>query len=107
MGLASTGEMLEGRAHKLSALYVQKTKAILSAADEAEARAKDLESQKADVETDMFLKDAVQVIERLQAVSVDITRAFQPTIEEDLWKRYHRGDQGAFLRHLSRSLTKS
>jgi hypothetical protein len=49
----------------------------------------------------------VQVIERLQAISVDITRAFQPSVEEDLWKRYHRGDQGAFLRHLSRSLTKS
>ena len=105
--MAATGDMLEGRAHKLSTLFVQKTKAILAAAEEAESRATQLERQKLDVETDIFLKDAVQVIERLQAISVDITRAFQPSVEEDLWKRYHRGDQGAFLRHLSRSLTKS
>ena len=75
--------------------------------EDTEARVRDLEAQKADVETDLFLKDAAQVIERLQAISVDVTRAFQPAVEEDLWKRYHRGDQGAFLRHLARSLTKT
>ncbi len=54
--MAATGDMLEGRAHKLSTLFVQKTKAILAAAEEAESRAAQLEGQKLDVETDMFLK---------------------------------------------------
>ena len=53
-----------------------------------------------------FLKDAAGIIEKLQNVSVDINRIFNPKDEEDLWKKFYNGDSGVFIRYLSKNMTK-
>ena len=59
------------------------------------------------IRVDTFLKDASFIIEKLETAAVDINRIFNPDAEEDLWKKYYNGDTAAFVRHLSRTMSKS
>lgn len=58
------------------------------------------------VQVDSFLKNASTIIERLETISVDINRVFNPKDEEDLWKKFYNGDSGIFVRYLSRNMSK-
>jgi hypothetical protein len=52
------------------------------------------------------LQETSYAIEKLQAAAVDITRLFSPAVEEDLWKRFYKGEQNAFLRHAAKTITR-
>ncbi len=81
-------------------------KAVTDAAQKAEKNITDLENRYKETQIDTFLKDAGQIIERLETVSVDINRIFNPTAEEEIWKKYYNGDTGAFVRYLAKNMTK-
>lgn len=80
--------------------------ALVGAAKVAEDSAKRLEIARDYTDTQRFLTETSYVIERLQATAVDITRLFTPTIEEELWKRFYKGEQNAFLRHAAKTITR-
>ena len=40
------------------------------------------------------------MIETLQSLAVDITRALDQQIPEAIWRRFHAGERGVFIRHL-------
>lgn len=58
------------------------------------------------IQAEAFLADAGSIIEKLETVSVDINRIFNPKDEEDLWKKFYNGDTGVFVRYLSRNMDK-
>lgn len=58
------------------------------------------------IQIDSFLKNASGIIERMETISVDINRVFNPKDEEDLWKKFYNGDTSVFVRYLSRNMTK-
>ena len=91
---------------KLGGAIKQQIQALASASKSAEEQIVVLERKKSDSSTDMFIKDTGFIIERLQSFAVDITRIFQPQVEEELWKKYYEGDKSAFSRHLVRILDK-
>ena len=57
------------------------------------------------IQIEGFLKLAGSIIEKLESLSVDINRVFNPK-EDDLWKKFYNGDTGVFVRYLSKNLTK-
>jgi hypothetical protein len=78
---------------------------LTQASREAEQRLRDLENREDHQDIERFLNASTFVIEKLESLAVDISRIFAPSKEEDMWRRYHKGDQGVFLRHLARSVT--
>lgn len=78
----------------------------MSSATKAAETAKQLEDAHDKAHTGKFLENTTYVIEQLHSMSVDIARIFQPSVEEELWKRYYKGDQGVFLRHITKTLSR-
>ena len=72
----------------------------------AEGKLGELEKRYEGIKVDSFLKDASYIIEKLESASVDINRIFNPTAEEEIWKKYYNGDTSAFVRYLSKTMTK-
>ena len=58
------------------------------------------------IQAEAFLADAGSIIEKLETISVDINRIFNPKDEEDLWKKFYNGDTGVFVRYLSKNMDK-
>ena len=73
----------------------------------AEKELKELEKSYHAMKTDTFLKDASAIIEKMETVAVDINRIFNPTVEEEIWKKYYNGDTSAFVRYLAKAMTKN
>lgn len=73
----------------------------------AEQRARELETARESIDVQRFLTETSYVLERLQAAAVDIARLFTPAVEEDLWKRYYKGEQNVFLHHAAKTITRS
>jgi uncharacterized phage infection (PIP) family protein YhgE len=97
---------LQDKAGVLSKLFYEELKSLRGAAEEARAQSKALEQMVESVDTMRFLSNAAAVVERLQSLTVDITRMFTPNVEEELWKRYHKGDSDVFVRHMAKALSK-
>ena len=72
----------------------------------ADATLELLNSSYKEVKIEHFLKEASNIIEKLQNISIDINRVFNPKDEEDLWKKFYNGDSGIFVRYLSKNMTK-
>ena len=72
----------------------------------ADATLKDLTKGYSDIKIDGFLQYASGIIEKLEALSVDINRVFNPKDEDDLWKKFYNGDTGVFTRYLAKNMTK-
>jgi len=70
----------------------------------AEAQAKGLEQQRANVSVEKFLQSAAYIVEKLQSLSVDISRVFQAGIDDKTWREFHGGDQSVFLRKILKNL---
>lgn len=79
---------------------------LLISANKAAETAKQLEEIHEKSNTSKFLENTTYVIEQLHSIAVDIAKIFQPSVEEELWKRYYKGDQGVFLRHLTKTLSR-
>lgn len=104
--LASAGDRLSDQTDRAGTAFEKKAETLSRMADRAEEKLRLLETQRDAADLQRFLNGAVFIIERLQSIAVDITRLFSPTVDEDLWQRYYRGDTSAFLRHAARSLTR-
>lgn len=52
-----------------------------------------------------FMSDAGNMIERLQTISIDMTRLFAPKVSDELWARYQQGERDIFARYLGKNLT--
>ena len=59
------------------------------------------------IQIEGFLKQAGTIIEKLESISVDINRVFNPKDEEDLWKKFYNGDTAIFVRYLAKNISKS
>ncbi|MBQ8482004.1 MAG: hypothetical protein IJ532_05670 [Alphaproteobacteria bacterium] len=56
---------------------------------------------------DTFMRDSSDIISELEAISIDINAVFNKASKDDeLWKKYYEGDHGAFVRYLSKNMTK-
>ncbi len=56
---------------------------------------------------DTFMRDSSDIINELEALSIDINAVFNKAGKDDeLWKKYYEGDHGAFVRYLSKNMTK-
>lgn len=56
---------------------------------------------------DTFMRDSSDIINELEAISIDINAIFNKAAkDDDLWKKYYEGDHGAFVRYLSKNMTK-
>lgn len=66
-----------------------------------------LEAKYQELQTDTFLSDAAVIFEKMETISIDINRIFNPTTEEEIWKKYYSGDTSAFVRYLNKVMTKN
>ncbi len=66
-----------------------------------------LEAKYQELQTDTFLSDAAVIFEKMEALAIDINRIFNPTTEEEIWKKYYSGDTAAFVRYLNKVMTKN
>ncbi len=54
-----------------------------------------------------FLTQISYIFEKLQAAAVDLSRLFTPAVEEELWKRFYKGEPNVFLRHAAKTITRA
>jgi hypothetical protein len=47
------------------------------------------------------------MVEKLQSLSVDISRLFQSDIDDKTWREFHSGDQSVFLRKILKNLDRT
>ena len=90
-----------------SELYNKQMKILNDTSIKAEKEIKELEKRYQGMKTDTFLKDASAILEKMESISVDINRIFNPTAEEEIWKKYYNGDTSAFIRYLAKAMTKN
>ena len=56
---------------------------------------------------DVFMRDSSTIISELESLSIDINAIFNKAGKDnELWKKYYEGDHGAFVRYLSKNMTK-
>lgn len=105
--LQMAGDKVADNLRKAAAEFARHTEAVVTATRAAADQARALEAARDKVELHRFLKQTSYAVERLQAAAVDITRLFTPSVEDDLWKRFYKGEHNAFLRQAARSITRS
>lgn len=101
------GSELVSKSGSFNELFNKQLKILIETSDKADTKLADLQKRYEGIRVDTFLKDASFIIEKLETAAVDINRIFNPDAEEDLWKKYYNGDTAAFVRHLSRTMSKS
>ena len=101
------GSELVSKSGSFNELFNKQLKILIETSDKADTKLADLQKRYEGIRLDTFLKDASFIIEKLETAAVDINRIFNPDAEEDLWKKYYNGDTAAFVRHLSRTMSKS
>lgn len=57
------------------------------------------------IKTGDMLKEASEILNRLQEFSVDMAHLFTPKSEEELWERYYNGDKTVFMRHIKSEIS--
>ena len=101
------GNELVSKSGSFNELFNKQLKVLIETSDKADTKLASLQKKYEGIKVDTFLKDASFIIEKLETAAVDINRIFNPDAEEELWKKYYNGDTAAFVRHLSRSMSKS
>ncbi|MBR1649039.1 MAG: hypothetical protein IJ689_05515 [Alphaproteobacteria bacterium] len=66
----------------------------------------EIEKKYREAKVDTFMKSAAGIIEKLENLAVDINGVFNAEAQERLWKKYYEGDTEAFVRHLSKNITR-
>lgn len=103
---SNRGDEIIKKSINFSDVINKQLKMMIETSQKAENKVADLEKRYENVNIDGFLKSAASIIENLETVSVDINRIFNPASEEEIWKKYYNGDTAAFIRHLSKTITK-
>jgi hypothetical protein len=102
--LGLTGERLSHHAETLVQTFGRQADDLVASSKEAENQAQLLEQRRANVSVENFLQSAAYVVEKLQSLSVDISRIFQSGIDDKTWREFHSGDQSVFLRKILKNL---
>jgi len=105
--LGITGERLSNTAETLVQTYGRQTDDLIKASRAAETQAKELEQQRSNVSVEKFLQTAAFIVEKLQSLSVDISRIFQSGVDDKTWREFHAGDQSVFLRKILKNLDRN
>ena len=94
---------------KAGQTFAKQVDYLMSSATKAAETAKQLEEAHDKAHTGKFLENTTYVIEHLHSMAVDIARIFQPSVEEELWKRYYKGEIRAYscVTSLRRSAARS
>ena len=66
----------------------------------------DIEKRYREVKVENFLKNATNIIERLETLAIDINSIFNPEVQEKLWHKYYEGETDAFVRYLAKGMTR-
>lgn len=75
--------------------------------EKTEKRVEEFNQKFKSVGIDTFMRASSDIINELEALSIDINAVFNKNAEdEDLWKKYYDGDHGVFVRYLSKNMTK-
>lgn len=88
-------------------MYTKQLKILNETSFKAEKEISNLEKLYQGMKTDTFLRDASAIIEKMETIAVDINRIFNPTVEEEIWKKYYNGDTSAFVRYLAKAMNKN
>ena len=100
------GDSLIQKSVSFNDVIGKQVKSLLDVSEKADKKLTEMEKRYKNMKVENFLKDASYIIEKLETVSVDINRVFNPNVEEELWKKYYNGDTAAFVRYLAKSMTK-
>ena len=103
---SAKGDDIIKKSISFSDVVNKQLKVLNETSQKADGKLAELEKRYEGVRVDSFLKDASYIIEKLETVSVDINRIFNPAAEEEIWKKYYNGDTAAFVRYLSKTMTK-
>ena len=101
------GDNVVKDALRVSEIIGAQVKQVNEQTRKAEDTLQSLTNSYQEIQIEGFLKQASSIIEKLESVSVDINRIFNPKDEEDLWKKFYNGDTAAFVRYLAKNMTKS
>ncbi len=101
------GDDIIQKANGFGALFKKQLEMLIDTSTKADLKMKDLSKVYEGLRVDAFLRNASYILEKLEAAAVDISRIFNPEVEEDLWKKYYNGDTAVFVRHLAKSLSRS
>ncbi|HLN24399.1 MAG TPA: hypothetical protein VK558_10475, partial [Patescibacteria group bacterium] len=102
--LGLTGERLSHHAETLVQTFGRQSDDLVKSSKVAEAQALQLDQQRSNVSVEKFLQTAAYIVEKLQSLSVDISRIFQSGIDDKTWREFHAGDQSVFLRKILKNL---
>jgi ABC-type transporter Mla subunit MlaD len=95
------------RVRKLGSISIEEqTKQLMDLSHKAQEHLDRFKTEVSSASTDRFMKDARVVLEHLSMFSIDIAHVFTPKAEEEQWKKYYAGDNGAFMRYLITALPK-
>jgi len=98
--LVAAAERINVTARQASNLFGDQTTTMLKAAGEAASLAKEAQEKSVVNQQENFLRQATYMIEALQSLAVDITKALDQPVPEAIWRRFHAGERGVFIRHL-------
>lgn len=103
---SAKGDEIIKKSISFNDIVSKQLKVLIETSQKTENKLGEFEKRCENVRVDTFLKDASYIIEKLETASVDINRIFNPATEEEIWKKYYNGDSAAFVRHLSKTMTK-
>ena len=95
------------RTDGFNVLFKKQLQILNETSGKAESKLQELEKLYEGMKVDNFLRNASYIVEKLEASAIDINRIFNPGVEEELWKKYYNGDTAAFVRHLTRTMSRS
>lgn len=98
--LASVSREATIAADQAANVFVKRTETMRRAANETSDNVQKLEKTQKNRSQDAFMGSAKFVIESLNSLAVDITRAIDGGIHERMWKAYKGGDLGIFTTYL-------
>lgn len=100
-------EVTDEKLHQLGTLGLEKqAKELIDVSKATDTFIKEIKADLQSIQTDQFMNDARLILEHLSTFSIDIVHVFTPKAEEEQWKKYYAGDNGAFMRYLITAIPK-
>ena len=107
--VVALGSSVEKRAQSLKTVLGQMQGDMALVAQGLNAHTEALEKHLNLKEQEKFnlLLKASEIVKQLEQFSVELAHLFSDKNEEDLWKRYYKGDKSVFMRHLREKIKES
>ena len=102
-----SGESIVKDALRFNEIIASQIRELNEYTRKADSTLKNLTTSYQGIQIEGFLSQAGSIIEKLESISVDINRIFNPKDEDDLWKKFYNGDSSAFVRYLAKNITKA